>query len=393
MIDFLNLDASALADAGIRFRTEKETDDFIRTIVEELEVRVGEAVSKGKPEDVLELFESAQTDEEQEAWLDRYCPEYRDIVRSAQQQMEKELIQHRDEIPGNVFRNIGSAEGKDTPFEAISQSELESHIADSERIIRKTCRTFRRGLLSEDERKIRIQDCFMNNYVNYLDSKNLKIRIAASDWAGFPEAIQNYRNSGRPDNLPACSWLHFIRSDTEHGIKGGDEASILDKMKVIRLMDVFHVPFEYYRPVPEGIVCPDCMTSRYANEYYVGWYIWEDDGGLTKDDFHLGDTITLTDRHGLKARIRVDRKIDKSIRHPESTADYVGTGTVEGYTSARPREIQIYVKDHKISCLYFRRDEDDFGFDLWKDYYEDRKTVDCLYDQIMDDLISAYSST
>ena len=48
MIDFSNLNASALADAGIRFRTEKETDDFIRTIVEELEVRVGEAVSKGK---------------------------------------------------------------------------------------------------------------------------------------------------------------------------------------------------------------------------------------------------------------------------------------------------------------------------------------------------------
>ena len=110
MIDFLNLDASALADAGIRFRTQKETDDFIGTIIEELEVRVGEAVSKGKPDDILELFESAQTDEEQEAWLDRYCPEYRDIVRSAQQQMEKELIQHRDEIPGNVFRSIGSAE-------------------------------------------------------------------------------------------------------------------------------------------------------------------------------------------------------------------------------------------------------------------------------------------
>ena len=157
-------------------------------------------------------------------------------------------------------------------------------------------------------------------------------------------------------------------------------------------MNAFHVPAELYKPLPQGVKRPDSRADRTRpHDYWIGWDIWEDDGGLLQKDFRLGSTITLTDHYGLKSIIQVDRRADDGPGLVSCDLCYAGTGTIEGYTSSRQREIKIFIRHNRIYCLYCRRDSDDFGSDLWKEYDEFMQSANEVFSGITDAIIREFT--
>ena len=390
MIDFSNFTPADLRKIGIRFKSTEEAQAFYEVIKEEMEVRVGQAISEGRTEKELQLFEDCATDEETEEWLNTYCPHFRTIIREAGEQMEKELIQYKDRIPGVIQQTTETI-----PVKESSQSEsdkTERHILDAQRAMSKICRLYLMGMLSEDERQRRMQDCFRTYYLDYLHERNLQIKVDPARWAEFREAFLRHKGDSNLHDLSGQSWMIYSRNSKDRQVRSGDEATDQEKKDVIKLMDAFHVPIDYYEPVPEGVKCPDESPSAYKPDYWcVGWGIWGDDGGLLQDDFQLGSTIELIDHYGLKSRIQVNDKIDDDYVKMYGREHFAGIGTVEGYTGSRPRVIDIYTRNNKIDCLRFKKDADDNGHPIWEPYNRHMDKKQKILEKIITDNIKVYS--
>lgn len=100
MINFNNLTRQELSENGLTFATSEEADLFAQTIKEELEVRIGSAISQGIETEKLEEFDLCRTQEEATAWLEKNRPDYKEIVRYKQDEMNREILEYRDRIPG-----------------------------------------------------------------------------------------------------------------------------------------------------------------------------------------------------------------------------------------------------------------------------------------------------
>lgn len=72
-------DPKELERHGIRFETVEEGKLFSDIVRKELEVSVGRDLSKNVDQEDLDDFEQCETQEESEAWLNKYCPNFRDI--------------------------------------------------------------------------------------------------------------------------------------------------------------------------------------------------------------------------------------------------------------------------------------------------------------------------
>lgn len=176
MLDFLRLSASALEKNGIQFETEEETHVFIDLLREEMEVRVGEEIMKGRTEKEVALFESCKTDEEVENWLLYYCPNYRDIIHIISKRLEKELNQYKRNISGNISTSTTIHHSKSQPNikihsekalhqdieESLPSHETGENKEKSQEEIQRINNLYFRGLLSETERNQSIH-ALLNN--------------------------------------------------------------------------------------------------------------------------------------------------------------------------------------------------------------------------------------
>lgn len=102
MMDFNKLDSHELSLLGLYFETDWEADLFAAIIREELEVRVGVAISKTVGSPKIEEFDQCLTAEEHCQWLEQNCPDYKEIVINEKCELEWEIIAWRDKIPGLV---------------------------------------------------------------------------------------------------------------------------------------------------------------------------------------------------------------------------------------------------------------------------------------------------
>ena len=283
----------------------------------------------------------------------------------------------------------------ETPVQVISREEADRFTGDVRSAAARLCAVYDRGLISRDDLLSRVSGLVFENLEQFLQKKNLRIRIAAGDWPAFAEAAGAWRKSGGPGRLQACSWLFSPDNDESRGIHTGDEASVYDKALVLGILDAFRIPVGLYRPVPEGIPCPDEHPGHFPNEYIVGFGIWEQDAGLASGDFRTGKEKILTDRHGLKTVIRILEYTPAGMAGLWGGGYYTGSGTVEGYTSSRPREIRIYPdrKRKKIDCLKFFKEDDDYRLDfpLWKKYREDRAEIAAVRSRSVLDIVKEYS--
>lgn len=114
MLDFHPLTTKDLIKIGIAFGTLEAAERFTAHIQKELEVRIGAKISEGKTETQLDEFDRCQTTEESTQWLKKNCPAYKKIVVHMCKQMEEELVEFRDKIPGSISYPDGKAE--ETPL-------------------------------------------------------------------------------------------------------------------------------------------------------------------------------------------------------------------------------------------------------------------------------------
>lgn len=100
MYEYNPLDIDGLKQIGIDFETKEEAYAFAELICEELEVRIGEAISEGLTKTQLKEYDSLNNLIESQRWLEWNCPDYRRIVQRTAGEFKAELLHYRKSIDG-----------------------------------------------------------------------------------------------------------------------------------------------------------------------------------------------------------------------------------------------------------------------------------------------------
>lgn len=289
-------------------------------------------------------------------------------------------------------------ESPDQP-ELIPPEALSANINAQYERLREVCRRWKRGLLSEDEVRRELDDAIYRGHTEFIRDHRLRERLNWSEpgpWERFCEDLRLWKDGKAPCSKAGDVWLTYKPDPDADKPAAAQEASCADKSSFFELMEAFHIPAEYYRPAPDGTVFPDRYPGRRHSDLVVGFYIWTDDGGLLSPEFRLGDTIVLTDHHGLKSVIKVtERLTPQDEEHEQGLAmDFTGTGIIEGYTTARERQIFIYVYKGKIASLHTKRDLDDEkvleDFPLWNDVNAFYEAKNRMREEIREDLLRSF---
>ena len=84
-----------LQEMGLSAMPEQEKQAFLRYVQEELEVRIGERISRGLSEEQLMEFDAISDPLEAAKWLDKNRPDYREIVDRTIEEMKAEIRANR----------------------------------------------------------------------------------------------------------------------------------------------------------------------------------------------------------------------------------------------------------------------------------------------------------
>lgn len=263
----------------------------------------------------------------------------------------------------------------------ILKSELSANIESSYNNFRKICRHFQGGLLIESE----VQSCFMhefnNGFYKFLAEKCVFFHFDSESYSRFLDDFECWQSGRQLSSIIEKPWLYYASASSRFEC----EASDSDRISFFELMKAFRVPPHYFRPIPDGIIVPDDHPGHFPSDTVVGYYIWEDDGGLLNENFKLGDRIILTDHYGLKAQIQVTERL---------THGFAGFGSIEGYTSSAPKKINIEIHDGRICRLLFTGDRDDYdafnSFPLWQDALEYRHMAIESKENVISDLMQHF---
>lgn len=128
---FEKFDKREFASIGICFKTNRETAAFAEIIREELEVRIGEEISRRFSEKKIAEFELCSTQEECSRWIIENCPDYGRIVVKKKREFEQELIEHRMKIPGLMTADNSVLDNEDPLLiEPIGEYEERFNVED-----------------------------------------------------------------------------------------------------------------------------------------------------------------------------------------------------------------------------------------------------------------------
>lgn len=282
---------------------------------------------------------------------------------------------------------------------AISPADLSANISESHRKLREICGYYKKGFISRDEALRGIAQVIQTGYYDFLGKHALSTRLRPQNqetWKRFCEDFQSWKSGQEPCSRAGSPWLKYDRDLDPEGPRKRAEASGADRTRFFELMEAFHIPVEFYRPVPEGTIYPDGYILHYDEKLTVGFELWENNGGLLSEGFRLGDTITLTDRFGLKSVIKVTEHLTSFEEQKKRRifADYIGIGTIEGYTTSRERQIEISVRGGKVISLSARVDEDDMKlfheFPLWQEAHEHTRKREEIWNGMLEELLQFF---
>ena len=96
----MQFDDKFLQEMGLSAMPEQEKQDFLNYVQEELEVRIGERISKGLTEAQLNEFDAITDQTEATAWLEKNRPDYREIVTRTIEEMKAEIRANRTKLVG-----------------------------------------------------------------------------------------------------------------------------------------------------------------------------------------------------------------------------------------------------------------------------------------------------
>ena len=96
----MQFDEKFLQEMGLMAMPEDQKQQFLDYIQEELEVRIGERISKGLTEVQLNEFDMITDPTEAARWLEKNRPDYREIVTRTINEMKEEIRANRAKLVG-----------------------------------------------------------------------------------------------------------------------------------------------------------------------------------------------------------------------------------------------------------------------------------------------------
>lgn len=94
----MDFDEQFLEEMGLSSMAEEEKQKFLNYIQEELEVRIGQRISKGLSDTQLNEFDLITDPAEAAKWLAENRPDYREIVASTISEMKDEIRANRAKL-------------------------------------------------------------------------------------------------------------------------------------------------------------------------------------------------------------------------------------------------------------------------------------------------------
>ena len=94
----MKFDDNFLQEMGLQAMPEDQKQAFLDYIQEELEVRIGERISKGLTEAQLSEFDAITDPDEAAKWLKANRPDYREIVTRTIEEMKSEIRTNRNKL-------------------------------------------------------------------------------------------------------------------------------------------------------------------------------------------------------------------------------------------------------------------------------------------------------
>ena len=96
----MQFDDKFLQEMGLQAMPEDQKQKFLDYVQEELEVRIGERISKGLTEVQLNEFDMITNPLEAAKWLEKNRPDYREIVSRTIEEMKEEIRSNRARLIG-----------------------------------------------------------------------------------------------------------------------------------------------------------------------------------------------------------------------------------------------------------------------------------------------------
>ena len=94
----MEFDEKFLQEMGLQAMPEEQKQQFLDYVQEELEVRIGQRISKGLTEVQLNEFDMISDPVEAARWLERNRPDYREIVNRTIEEMKEEIRANRNKL-------------------------------------------------------------------------------------------------------------------------------------------------------------------------------------------------------------------------------------------------------------------------------------------------------
>ena len=87
-----------LQEMGLSAMPEDQKAKFLEYVQKELEIRIGERVSRGLTEFQLNEFDNITEPSEAAKWLEKNRPDYREIVARTIKEMKDEIRENRNKL-------------------------------------------------------------------------------------------------------------------------------------------------------------------------------------------------------------------------------------------------------------------------------------------------------
>ena len=94
----MELDEKFLQEMGLQAMPEEQKQQFLDYVQEELEVRIGDRISKGLTEVQLNEFDMITDPIESIRWLEKNRPDFREIVNRTIEEMKEEIRANRHRL-------------------------------------------------------------------------------------------------------------------------------------------------------------------------------------------------------------------------------------------------------------------------------------------------------
>ena len=94
----MQFDDNFLQEMGLSAMPEGQKQEFLDYIQEELEIRIGERISKGLTEVQLNEFDMITDQAEAAKWLEKNRPDYREIVTRTIEELKQEIRANRSKL-------------------------------------------------------------------------------------------------------------------------------------------------------------------------------------------------------------------------------------------------------------------------------------------------------